>query len=204
MSAQTDLYDSLLADVVTLTNRPDLSAEAAVAIKTATLSIHARAAFPRDVGTVLAKQVNATFITSLDAITLFPRLRGLSTVRLCDVNYNPLESPEIEIIELGDIYDPEYKTLKNNVAYIAGTNVNVRSGVAAYGYLVEYLASPLVLRAQYNSWIAQLAPDAILYTACSIVYATSGNEEKAAAYQKLVDTRFFPELVQNYLTSAIR
>ena len=204
MSAQSDLYDQMVEDVVVLTNRPDLAAEIAIAVRTATLSIHMRAAFPRDVAVQLVKLPNASYVTSLDVQVLLPRIRGVSSLRVCDVNYDPLETPIINIVEMGDIYDPEYKTLRNDVAYLAGTALNIRSSISTYGYLIEYFQVPLLRREQYNSWIAQLAPDAIMYTAAATVLATSGDEDKAAAYNKLVTTTLFPELIQNFLTSAMR
>lgn len=204
MSVYTDLYDSVYNDVVELTKRPDLESETAIAVRTATSSIHARAAFPRDSVVQLVKIPNSSFITSLDAQLLFPGLRGLSTVRLCDVNYDPMEFPEIEIVEMGDIYDPIYRTLRNNIAYLAGTSVIIRSGTAAYGFVVEYFKVPSVRRDSYNSWIAQLSPDVIVHQAASLVFATNGNEEKSQKYAAIVDKMLFPELLSNYLTTAMR
>jgi hypothetical protein len=206
MSAQTELYDSVFNDVVALTARPDLETETALAIRTATQSMHSRYLWPRDSVVQLVKFTNATNVVALDIPTLFPRLRGISTLQGLDVNFAPVTSPEnfIEIVELGDIKDPLYGQLKNNIAYIAGTNLNVRSYAAIYGVLVEYFQLPVLSRDRYLSWIAQLAPDIIVYKAASIVLSTNGNEEKASAYAGMVEKQLLPELVSNYLTSAAR
>lgn len=204
MSANTDLYDGIYNDVLELTKRPDLAEESLIAVRTATLSLHGRQAWPRDVATSLVKLPNASYLTALDAQVLLPRLKGLSTVRVCDVNFAPMESPHVEIVEMGDIYDPVYGTLKNDIAYIAGTTVNLRTSVAASGYLIEYFQVPRANRNEYNSWIAELAPDVIVYQAAAIVFTTNGNEEKASGYQRMVDKMLFPELVSNFLTSAQR
>lgn len=204
MSVHTDLYDSIYNDVMELTKRPDLESETAIAVRTATSSIHGRAAFPRDVVTELVKIPNVSFITALDIQTLFVGLRGISSVRITDVNYAALESPEIEIVEMGDIYDPVYRTLRNNIAYLAGTSLIIRCGVGSYGFIVEYFKIPSVKRDTYNSWIAMLAPDVIVHQAASLVFATNGNEEKSQKYASIVDKMLFPELVSNYLTAAMR
>ena len=204
MTAQTDLYDSILADVLTLTNRPDLTAETGIALRSATLSVHSKAAYPRDCTTQLVKIPNASYLTSIDAQLLLPRLRGLSRIQLVDVNYVPLEFPAIEIIEIDDIKDAEYKVYRNDVAYIAGTAVNIRSTVLGYGFLVEYFQLPNVRRDSYNSWIAQLAPDVIVYTAAALVFATNGNEEKSKSYLSYVNSMLQPEMLANFLTSITR
>lgn len=206
MSAQTDLYDSVVADVITLTNRPDLADETAIAVRTATISVHSSTNWPRDLQTALVKLPNASNITALDIQVLFPRLRGVSSLRITDVNFDPINSDDanIEIVEMDDIYDPVYKQLRNNIAYVGGTTLNVRNYIAAYGYLVSYYSLPRVRRDDYTSWIAQLSPDAIVYQAASIVFSTNGNEEKAKSYGNMYEKLLLPQLVANFLTSAQR
>lgn len=200
MSAQTDLYDELLADVITLTARPDLEAESKIALRTATNNAHFTDVYPRDVTSQVVQQ-QASFTGSLDIPTLFPRMRGINAVQGLDVNYQPLIlSPEnkIEIIELGDIYD-EYGRLRNSVAYLAGDKLNIRSIVATYGWLVTWFRGPETTRDRYSSWIAQLYPDVIVYWAASIVLDTNGNEAKAAKYMKQTTEQHVPYLRSNFL-----
>lgn len=204
MSAQEDLYDSLLEDINALTARPDLEAEAEVALRTATLSAHMGATYLRDIVTMPVRIPNASYLTAIDMQVALPRARGIAAVQLLDTEGNPIVDPEIEVVEFGDIYDPLYGGLKNNIAYAAGTSLNVRSSVPASGYNVSYYQLPLVKRSQYNSWIGQLAPDSIIYGAASIVLATNGNEEKAAAYAKAVATMYKPMLEQSFQTTAQR
>lgn len=207
MSLQTDLYDSIYDDVITLTNRPDLSDETAVAIRSATLSMHSRAAWPRDLQTAFVELPNgASNLTALDIQVLFPRFKGVSSIRITDVNKAPINGPDalIECVELDDIYDPVYLQLRNNIAYVGGTTLNIRNYIAAYGYLISYFAAPRVKRDEYSSWIAQLQPDSIIYQAAAIVLTTNGNEEKARSYGGMVDKQLFPELVSNFLNTIIR
>lgn len=201
--ADTSLYTQMVSDVISLTKRSDLEEETAVAVRTATLSVHSGAAFPRDLYTSVVKIPNPSYTVAVDAQSL-PRLRGLSTVRFLDSNYNPIEAIQVEILELDDLVDPVYKSPKTDVCYSAGTSVNMRASIPIYGALITYFQLPKVRPDQYDSWIAQISPDAIVYVAASIVLGTNGNEEKSANYMRLYEKTLKPELIANFLTSAMR
>lgn len=204
MTAQTELYDSIYQDILALTKRPALEAETHVALRTATRAAHFGGAYARDVVEQPVQIPNASYITSLDGQVLFPRIRGLSSVQLMDGTGAVMARPEITTVEFGDIRDPVYHQLKNDIAYLAGTAVNVRSSVPASGYLVSYYQAPSVSRETYNSWIAQLAPDIIIYHAAAIVFGIVEDDKKAKAYMDLVERTLRPQLNQNFLTSEMR
>lgn len=204
MSFQTDLYDKLLADILTLTNRPDLEAETELALRTATINAHHSDFYNRDHRTQLVQLPNPSYNSALDIQNLFPRFRGLETVQLLDVNYIPINDPEIEIIEIGDILDSEYRFVKNNVAYVAGTTLNIRSNINSYGYSVGWYSSPQTRREEYNSWIAQLYDPVIVFWGAAIVLGTNGNEEKANRYGKMVEQQMIPYMKANYLVGKAR
>jgi len=200
----TDLYNTIYDDVVTLTNRPDLAGETAVAVRTATISVHNSAAYPRDVETVPIKLPNPAYIVGIDAQVSLPRLRGISQIVGLDVDYNVIESLAIDVVELGDTKDPEYGTWKNNIAYLAGTAVNIRCSMPVYGFVIDYFMTPQVRPELYSSWIAMLMPDPIVYMAASIVLSTNGNEDKAKSYMAFYQNVLKPQLDSSYLTSIIR
>ena len=205
MTYSTDLFDGMVADVVTLTARPDLAAETALAVRTATNNAHFCDAFPRDLQGFVVQLPIASYVSQLDIPTLFPRLRALSAVKQLDVNKVPLAngSGAITIIELADIYD-EYSSLRNNVAYIAGDKLNVKSAISCDALLIEWFKAPAVKREQYSSWIAELYPDVILYWAASLVLSTNGNEEKAAKYMQMTVQVHIPFLKSNFLLGELR
>jgi hypothetical protein len=204
MSAQTDLYDEILSDIITLTARPDLAEETAIAFRSAVATIHGRFNFPRDLTTVLVKLPNASYQTAIDIQVSLPRLRALSQLRVTDPQDNPVNSPVIDIVEVGDIYDPVYNTIKNNIAFIGGSSLNIRSVIPASGYIIDYYLAPFTRREQFNSWIAQLSPEAIIFMAAATVFQTNGNEEKAATYLRMVENMYLPTLIANYGMSVIR
>lgn len=206
MSFQQDLFDDMVNDIITLTARPDLADETALALRTATNNAHFSDGYPRDLVTQSVQLPNASYQTTLNIPTLFPKFRGLSQLKGLDVNYSVLadgETSRIEVVELNDIYD-DYNVIKNNIAYVAGESINIRSLTNTYGFLVEWFKAPETKRDNYNSWIAQLYPDVILYWAASLVLDTNGNEEKATKFMKQVQQIHLPYLKNNFLLGVIR
>lgn len=208
MSFQTDLYDAMLADIYVLTKRPDLEEETELALRTATRNAHHSDFYNRDHATQVVQLPNAAYQASLDIQNLLPRFRGVESIVPIDVNGNAItatgDGNQIEVVEIGDIYDYNYKTLRNNIAYVAGTNLNIRTSWNSYGFIIGYYQSPLTRREQYNSWIAQLYDPVIVYWAASIVLNTNGNEEKANKYLKQVMEQYIPYLKANYLLGKAR
>ena len=206
MTTSTDLFDGMIEDIYTLTARPDLDGETLLALRTATNSAHLSDAYPRDLQTMSIQLPIPGYLTQLDIPTVFPRLRGLGSVRVLDESYTPpqvLQEQQVKVIELGDIYD-DYGALRSNVAYIAGDKINIRSSILSYGYLVEGFIAPHVRRTEYNSWIAQLFPDVILYWAAAIVLGTNGNEEKSNKYMGMVEKQLLPAMRANFLLGETR
>ena len=212
MTWQTDLYDGMVADIVELTKRPDLEAEAKIAMRAATTNTHLTDAYWRDCATVQVQLPNSSNQLALDVSTLFPGCRGFQTIRPIDQNFNLIapgwldgEGREtIEIVEMGDIYDPQYGNLRNNIAYTSGSSLVIRSPITCWGYAISYLKAPQVRRDLYDSWIAQMAPDVIIFWAAAILFNTNGNEEKAKSYLSQVEKLYIPQLKSNFLLSAMR
>lgn len=207
MTWQTDLYDSMLADVISLTNRPDLEVENAIALRAATTNAHLTDMYFRDVATTQVQLPNGSNQLGLDIPTLFGLVRGFVDIRPIDQNFNlmsPSESTKIEIVEIGDIYDPEYGNLRTNIAYASGSSLVVRSPIQCWGYTVQWVKAPQVRRDLYDSWIAQIAPSIIIYWAAALVLSTNGNEEKSRSYLTQVEKLYIPQLKSNFLLSAMR
>jgi hypothetical protein len=204
MSTQTDRFDSVLDAVMVLTKRIDLQSETELAVKTATLNAHLTAFYPRDLVTQEVNLVNCVFVHSLDILSLFPRCRGFERIRLLNVSGYPMEYPQIEIIEIGDIYEPEYRVLRNNVAFQAGSNLNVRSLQGANGYLIDWYSTPDTRRDYYNSWIADLYPDLIIYWAAALVQIATGNTDISRQHTDMVNMQLIPLAKANFLLGQAR
>lgn len=207
MTWQQSLYDSMLADVLSLTNRPDLDAESAIALRAATTNAHLTDAYFRDFAVTQVQLPNSSNQLGLNIPTLFGLTRGFSSIRPIDQSYNlltPGQDQLIEIVEIGDIYDSEYGNLRTNIAYASGSNLVIRCPIQCWGYAVEWLKAPQTRRDLYDSWIAQSAPAIIIYWAAALVFNTNGNEEKAKSYLTQIEKFYIPQLKQNYLQTAVR
>lgn len=206
MTWQTDLYDSMLADVISLTNRPDLEAETAIALRSATTNAHLTDAYFRDCAVTQVQLPNGANQWGIDIPTMFPNFRGCGQVRPADINQNLIILPpeqRIEVVELGDVYD-DYGSLRTRIAYCSGSTLVVRSPVTSYGLAVEWFQAPNTRREWYNSWIAQMAPAVIVLWAAAMVFSTNGNEEKAKNYLLQVEKLYIPQLKQNFLLGVMR
>lgn len=204
MTANTILFDNVVAEVQQIVNRPDVPELVEQAVVSATRRIHSRATFPRDVVTGVSQLATQVYLASFDTSTLFTRFRAPSTVRLLDSTFLPVTKPEVELVELRDIYDPEYRTLKDNIAYLSGTALNVRSSYGLYGILCEYFQMPVCARTGYSSWIAALFPDPIVHQAAASIFAATGNAEKKKAFKDELEMEIFPTLIENYGGSILR
>ncbi len=207
MTWQQDLYDSMLTDVISLTNRSDLEAESAIALRAATTNAHLTDAYFRDFAVTQVQLPNGSNQVGLDIPTLFGPVRGFSTIRPIDQNFNllaPSQAHSIEIVEIGDIYDPEYGNLRTNIAYASGSSLVIRCPVQCWGYGVEWLKAPQVRRDLYDSWVAQSAPSIIIYWAAALVLSTNGDDDKARNYLNQVEKFYIPQLKSNFLLSAVR
>jgi len=212
MSVFTDRYDAIYNAVVTLTNRPDMPAETALGVSNATLTIHLADHFPRDIVSTDVPSATPAYTQSIDTQTYFPRFRDVAAVALLDVDGNQIPSPEIEVVEFGDFWVPGYPGVpKQNICWLAGTNLNVRSAVNAYGTTVDWFQSPTLLRDTYNSWIADVFPDPLIWYAAMVVWNRSGNENKAQETFRMLYgtpgndyTALIPTLKRNFSTLAGR
>lgn len=207
MTWQTDLYDSMLTDVISLTNRPDLEVECAIALRAATTNAHLTDMYFRDIAVTQVQLPNSSNQLGLDIPTLFGLVRGFVDIRPIDSSFNvlaPSTGSKIEIVEAGDIYDPEYGNLRTNIAYASGSSLVVRSPIQCWGYAIQWVKSPQVRRDLYDSWIAQIAPSIIIYWAAALVMSTNGNDEKARNYLSQVEKLYIPQLKSNFLLSAMR
>jgi hypothetical protein len=212
------LWDSVAADVVSITNRPELVDVTALGVRQATLRAHGCAQFPRDLVITLvpnADQSQAFTNIVVNTATEFVRFRDTKRVQLLDVNQNALDFPVVELVEVDDIYEPGYQDRgikKSNIAWLAGTNLNVYTNSGSYGANVTWYQAPDLNPDTYNSWIAQLFADVIIWDAARFVWNRTGNEMKAKeAYQVLYGTPGVPDSIEaslyhmlksNYLTTA--
>lgn len=165
-------FNSLVADVMTITNRADLIAETQLAVKSATLQAHRQDFFFKDLKEYAIQYDTKDFLQVIGYRTLFPQYRSLSYLR----KFDPTDSITaaaaqngkfFEIISPQEVLD-SYGYNRPDVCYVAGSVIQIRSSTAIQYSLIGIYESPIVTNAEtYNSWIALDFPYAIVYAAAS-------------------------------------
>lgn len=173
----------LQSEVYTLTNRPDLVAETLAAVRAATLKLHQSDYFYKDIYETGVIFTTAAYQQQLEYRLLVPRYRSLKYLRKTD-------STGSDNLGFFDIIVPEntldgYALNKNDVAYVAGAVIQIRSSTQfQYAILGCYL-QPDITVTGYDSWIAIDHPYAIIFEAAATVFKAIGDTEKFGAHTAL-------------------
>lgn len=176
----------LVNDVYTLTNRPDLVGETLLAVRNATLKAHSSDFYPKDLfetGIIFDyEQAQQTFAYK----ELIPRWRALKYLR--EYSYSGNTGTPGKFL---DVVTPEtlldsYNIHKEDVCYLAGYQLQIRAKAASKYFLLGCYVHPTVTPDNYNSWIADEHPSAIIYEAAATIFKTIGYDEQTAAYRGLV------------------
>lgn len=191
--------DSLAEDVYTITNRPDMVVETAVAIRKAIRKIHGADLFKRD---LKVQRLTMADYTPLDPnqyrwaieLSTFERFRRPKLIQYPPSLAYPLNIPapiidwpagyqrtrefiEASVDNLFDGYGYE----KPNYYYIAGNTINIRSGWYVDFLEFAYYQWPLIpasTSTELTSWIASQFPDAIVEEASSLVFKMIGKDDE--------------------------
>jgi hypothetical protein len=182
-----DTLTSLVNDVYSLTNRPDLVGETLLAVRNATLKAHNTDYYYKD---LFESGISFDFPSSQQSLEykkLIPRWRALKYIRKCSIDSNGNSTPTgfLEIISPDNVLD-SYSINKENVVYVAGVELQIRSREAFQYCLLGCYIHPDVTVDGYTSWIAEEQPAAIVYAAAATIFKTIGYDEQNAAYQTLV------------------
>ncbi len=186
-------YQEIYDEVVSLTNRPDLTAEINTAIKSATLRCHQMDFYERDVLEQKLVFIEAEYIKQVDVKSVLSRYRKIKYLR----KWDPTGSDPQTLQATGaagaffDIIDPDqvldsYNITKADVAYVAGSQLNIRSSSAESQFLCGWYASPNISSSGYSSWIADQVPYAIIYGAASVLFNMIGFQEQSRKFDSLI------------------
>lgn len=177
---------SLVNDVYTLTNRPDLVGETLLAVRNATLKAHQSDFFYKDIFETGVVFGFATAQQSLDYKTLVPRWRALKYLRIYTPDSIGGGTPGdfLDVLTPDELLD-SYGYNRNNVCYVAGAEIKIRAAAAQQYFLLGCYVNPDVTPNLFKSWIAAEQPAAIIYEAVCTVFKTIGYDEQANAYRQL-------------------
>lgn len=179
-------FAELTSDVYAITNRPDLVSETRLAIKAATLKAHHSDYYPKDLYETGISWDNVGYIQTLDYRRLVPRWRAFKYLRKY-TNGNPGEffkllTPEMTL--------DSYSVNKENVCYLAGDSLEIRSSSHDSYMLLACYIHPQLDPADFKSWIALDHPYAIVYEAARSVFKQIGWDEQAAQIKQEVAEQY--------------
>jgi len=179
---------SLLTDVYTITNRPDLEDATKSAIKSATLKAHRSDYYSKDIYETGVDFTTEAYIQSLDYVTLISNFRAFKYFKRVK-SATDTEGQFLTILTPEEILDT-YGVQKTDVAYVAGRVLEIKASVSfRYGLLGCYV-NPIVTDAGYTSWVADLYPYAIIYEAARILFLSLGDLEEARGMASLVSEEY--------------
>lgn len=175
-------FTELVADVITLTNRPDLLAETKLAVKAATLKLHQADYFYKDLNESGISFSASDYAQQIEYRSLFPRFRALKYLRKSESSGTPGDF--IQVLTPAEVLDV-YGIERTDVCYAAGELIQVKSSTAFQYALMGYYLNPDITEAGFNSWIALDHSFAIVYEAAVTVFKTIGYDEQSATYMKM-------------------
>lgn len=175
--------NELIADVYTITNRPDLVAETLLEIKSATLKAHRSDFYAKDIFEAGIEWNTPAYIQSLAYRDIIPRWRALKFLRKYTADgvagqfFTPL-TPEATL--------DSYGVNKENVCYLAGEMLEIRSTTQDRYMLLGCYIDPDITAEGYSSWVARSYPYMIVYEAARKLFKMIGFDEQAAQMNQLV------------------
>lgn len=185
-------FAELVADVKLMTNRPDLDSEIKLAVKAATLKAHQTDYYPNDIFETALQWTPVAYQQSLDYRLLIPRWRSFKYLRKYTPGTTPADDVDgkfFEVVDPNYVLD-SYRLNKENVCYLAGEQIEIRSSTQDEYMLLGCYIYPDITEATYSSWIALDHPFAIVYEATSKIFKQTGYDEQAAMMNKEVTEQF--------------
>ena len=184
-------FNELVAEVQIWVNRPDMDAAIRSAVRAVTLKYHRKEKFWRDLESVSLVGLPLDTVQLVDIATYLPGFRQLLSVE------------GATIVEAHDLYD-EAGYARTNIAFLAGTSLNIKHYGPRSSVAVSYYKDPVVAPENlYASWIADTQPDLLIAGAAARSLAWK-NESEIFAAATLEERSQWAELLQNNIESVGR
>lgn len=197
-------FDEMVAEVISITKRPDLIDRIKSNIRAATLKAHNSGFYYRDIYEVPVQFLNPFYIQSFIPTEINSRYRAAKYVRVWNSSDSDVNSVSgglgkfLENIQLENSIDG-YGCVKTDVFYLAGQAVQIRGSCPLNKILFGCYLFPVILpEANYSSWIATDMPYVIVYEAARVTFKSISFTEQANEYSQLV-TDLYRELEIGYV-----
>lgn len=166
----------LQEEVISLTARPDLVAQTLRAVRSATQRAHSLDYWRRDLTEVAMQFDAAEFLQAANMPQLLSNFRSLKYLRKADGSF-------IELIEPEEIFN-YFNNLRNDVCYMAGDVLQIRSSTAVALFSLGYYRHPNVTEEGWDSWIGSEFPEVITHYAAALICRQIGYQEMAADFER--------------------
>lgn len=174
-------FNSLVSDVYTLTNRPDLVNETAIAVRSATLAAHNSDFYSKDLFETGIAFPTAEYEQYLDYRNVVTNYRSLKYLRKYDA-VGETAGDFLEVITPEKILD-DYGIVRTDVCYGAGSVIQIKSSTEEQYYLFGCYVHPIIATAAtYSSWVADEYPYAIIYAAAAHIFGMLQNNASRDFY----------------------
>jgi hypothetical protein len=193
--------NEIIAEVYTLTGRPDLVTETSAAVRKATLKMHSIDYFYRDLQETIIGFPVAAYKQQYDLGVNIPSYRAIKFVR----EWNQVHAGNERYLNAvePDAIVSNYGREFTDIWYVAGTMLNLKCTNLITNLVIGYYKHPDIATNTYSSWIAIEQPFAIIEEACANIFQMIGHAEMARKFEQLSRDNMIL-LRQNYLESQAR
>lgn len=173
-------FGELCAEVMVLTNRPELVAETQSRVRAATTYLHLFDFWLRDADEKIINFPASSTVFQIDTKVAFTNYRKLRYIRKWDPT-TLLAGEYIKSCAPDCLYD-EFKQKKSNVYYQAGNLINLLTSENQSAFVAGWYRYPNTGLNNYSSWIAELVPYAIIDLATGWLLTIIGQVEEGNKY----------------------
>jgi hypothetical protein len=184
-------FEEMVAEVISLTRRPDLEAKIESAVKAATLKAHQSDYFFNDLTEVAIEFDQPRFIQNFRPRDVLPRYRHAKYIRIWrgGASSDARAFEFLEHIHVENAIDG-YGYNKLNVFYFAGELLQMRVRQPVEHVLFGAYQHPNITTENFNSWIAEDYPYTIVYEAARSIFLSTSFQEQAAQMRTLVQEEY--------------
>ena len=173
------LFDDLIADVITITNRPDLLAETKLGIRAAVVKLHGLEFWRED---RVEEEVAVTVTEGQFSITVTDLDNPVRKIDGIKKAYSDVYFDEIDPKQILDGFG--YR--RYNSYYRMGNLLNFLTDSGDTSVIVIYYKQPVAVETGFSSWIAETYPILVAMEAATFVFSSIGDKEQEAKIKAMI------------------
>lgn len=193
-------FDEMVAEVISITKRPDLTDRIKANLRAATLKAHHSDFYYKDLVEVPVQFSAQFYLQNFVPTEVVTRFRKVKYIRRWLGGMEGKPGKFLEPIQIENSIDG-YGYTKVEVYYMAGQMLQMRGATQFDKVLFGCYQHPVIApETAYESWIAEEMPYVIIYEAARVTFKSYSFTEAANEYSQLVAEQF-SELKLSYVDS---